>query len=710
MLPVLVLFAVSLIASTHARISPRIEEPLCTVIKQGNDFVARLDAWGDDSIRIRIALDNIQAVPEVQAMLPDPPAQSMKQSVKPCSYIADSLTNGNLKLNLNDDGTFQAIRVSDQSVLVDSQMPDFNALNTWDTDHWAYNDPSIYASKYSLFNISVTYKHSKGLIYGLGEHKTGQMRYGTDQAPYTHLFEDSQVYSKSSGGDVSIPFYMSQAGFGVLMNQAGYGSISIDQQGATWTFNSTHQFDMWITTASTGQHEATPFPSISRHYADVVGHPNPLPHFASGFWQSKDRYRNQSEILSITGEFNRLQIPVEVFVIDWQHWQYLGDWNFYDLKNCWQDVDGMVKTLTSYGMHTMISAWPRLDRRSSHWKEFESNGYLTYNATGGVIVNPTDSTIVYDPFNPAARAALWSALVNGYVQHGIHLFWLDAAEPEGSAPGEQWWSGKNDREVGMAWPVQHHKMIFEGSISSGIPESEIIMLTRSVWIGSQLYNGFLWSGDISSDWQSFGVQVRLAPNVALSGIHWWSTDIGGYFNGQYESDDFQEMLVRWFQWGAFMPIFRTHGHRQPSEENEICGGGGGPNELWTYTHQDIITGVIMQREKMRDYVEHHLNIASQTGIPIVQPMWYNFTDDECWSLQSEDQYMFGPDYLVAPVLAAKATSRSVYLPKLPSNEQWVHYFSNKAYTGGQRVDIPVTLADFPLFVRSAKQQAKEAHE
>jgi len=290
-------------------------------------------------------------------------------------------------------------------------------------------------------------------------------------------------------------------------------------------------------------------------------------------------------------------------------------------------------------------------------------------------------------------------LTMGYVQYGIEIFWLDAAEPENSRPGLQWWGGKSDREIGMAWPVWHQRTIFEGLLQSGVPESEIIMLSRSGWIGTALNNALIWSGDVDSSWDSFQTQVRLATNVGLSGLYWHCTDIGGYVGGQYQDPDFNELLVRWYQFGAFQPVFRTHGHREPSEEDEECGGGGGPNELWTYQHATEIHAVINLRERLRPYVEHHLLISSMYGIPIVQPMWYNFTDIQCATL--EDQFMFGPSFLVAPIMAplSQANSTKVYLPKLSNGDQWVHLYSGVIYSSGYQT-VSYGLGDFPVFERT----------
>jgi alpha-D-xyloside xylohydrolase len=699
------------------------------MLRQGLDAASvnvQLDAWGHDSIRIRVSPSDIQQIPDVQAMLPFPPGLTPPKE-SPCAASRNELTNGNMAVGLGSDGTITAKRLSDGATLMHTTSLSFQEVTF----------ESIYPSNYSLYATSLSYTHLHGLIYGLGEHKTNRTTYDD----YFHLFENSQNYDLSSGGDITMPFYVSTAGFGFLYNQAGYGSIGITRDNATWTSNATHQLDLWITVAPAKSGDPTPYPGISSNYADVTGHPNPLPHFASGFWQSKDRYRNQSELLEVAKHLHDLRVPVQVLVIDWQHWQYLGDWQFWKAE-CWPDPTAMVKQISSYGMHTMISAWPRVDLNSIHYKEMSRLKYLTTAANGSEVLTD-DHCIIYDAFNPAAREYVWKALLEGYVSHGIQLFWLDAAEPERSRPGLQWWGGKSDREVGMAWVIKHQQMIYEGALSSGIPRDDTIMLSRHGWIGSNLFNAFVWSGDLTSTWDNLLIQVKLAPNVQLSGLHWWATDIGGYSEGKWQDPDFGELLLRWFQWGAFLPLFRVHGHRSPDEEASLCGISGGPNELWTYLYQEEIASVIALRESIRPYVEYHLLQASLTGVPIlqvihsldhsssqgwpsdelaftlacfcvvlphVQPMWYNFTDSECLEESAETQYMFGPRYLVAPVTQRNATSRSVYLPQLPSSEQWVHFFSGQTYQGGQRVVVKVTLADFPLFQRLPKAMNVEVED
>ena len=154
---------------------------------------------------------------------------------------------------------------------------------------------------------------------------------------------------------------------------------------------------------------------------------------------------------------------------------------------------------------------------------------------------------------------------------------------------------------------------------------------------------------------------------------------------------FQELLVRWFQFGCFTPIFRVHGQRHPNEDPTNCGSGGGPNEVWTFNHSTEIRQTMALREKIRPYVEQHLLITSETGIPILTPMFFHFKDIDCYTAQ--DQFMFGTEYLVAPVYVYQASSRKVYLPVLENGAQWVHHYSGQPYTGGKWYTINTTLAD-----------------
>jgi len=247
----------------------------------------------------------------------------------------------------------------------------------------------------------------------------------------------------------------------------------------------------------------------------------------------------------------------------------------------------------------------------------------------------------------------------------------------------------------MKWVVYHQRIFFEGLLSAGVPLSELIMLSRSYWIGSALQNSIVWSGDISSTFEELQTQIRTAQNAAMSGLYWWTTDIGGYNSGDNNSPVFQELQLRWFQFGSFCPIFRVHGHRSPSPPDNQCGSTGGPIEpaVWTYANQ--IRDIILLRQSIRTYVNECLTIASVNGTPILRPMIYDCSDDAC--ANATDQYMFGDNLVVAPIQYYQATNRSVYLP---SGQIWTHFFSGMTYKGGQSYTIAASLDDFPLFVNN----------
>ena len=377
----------------------------------------QLDAWGEDSIRIRISPDPI-IIPPVQGLMPFAPTPSLPSDAEaPCerqqSRAQSKLLNGNLAVTVADDGSLSVVRVSDSLQLLQTTAPPTFA---------PFNVTSVYQSPYSLWEVAVRYSHAPGYVYGLGEHQYPSDRW---ELPYTNfhfLIEQSEQYMHSRGGDIFVPWYLSQRGYGVLLNHAGFGVIGIGSSSASWQFNASHQLDLWVTTTSAGSTAATPYPELMSHFADATGHSNPLPHYASGFWQSKDRYRTQDELLGVARGYHNRSIPVSVIVIDYMHWPLYGDWTF--TPQCWPQPQAMQDELLSYGMRTLVSAWPIVDPQSTHFAAMNASGLLTHAANGSSLVELWSGVYLYDAFNPLARQFFWDALVQGYVQYGIHLFWL----------------------------------------------------------------------------------------------------------------------------------------------------------------------------------------------------------------------------------------------------------------------------------------------
>jgi alpha-D-xyloside xylohydrolase len=250
----------------------------------------------------------------------------------------------------------------------------------------------------------------------------------------------------------------------------------------------------------------------------------------------------------------------------------------------------------------------------------------------------------------------------------------------------------NGAAVTNIYPMMHAQAFYEGMLSEG--EDEVVLLSRSGWAGIQRYGATIWSGDVPSTFESLQKQIPAGLNMALSGIPYWTTDIGGFYGGNPESPDFRELVIRWFQFGAFCPIFRLHGVREPLTN---WTDSGGPNEVWSFGEQAyaIIRELLFMRERLRTYIDKQMDLAHKKGIPPMRPLFYDFPkDSECWKV--EDQFMFGPDLLIAPVLHKGARSRDVYLP---AGTDWTDAWTGEKFKGGQRISTEAPIDRIPVYLR-----------
>ena len=533
------LVIVIFVGGANAAISPRISKPYCTITTVVNEVTYQLDAWGDDSIRLRASPGNntILQIPPEQALLPTPPKSTRAHIDNECRgttstvhqrSIGDSkLVNGNLMIEvLQSSSTIIVTRMSDRNILILASLPVFNLSSR----------PSIYTLPYNLYSLSIHYGQI-GDIYGLGQHRLLN-QWDLIYTDYSHLFERSQQYAYSNGADIMIPWYLSSAGFGVLWNQAGYGYMRV-RHGVIveWGANATHQLDIWLTTTpATFNYTSTPpYAALMSRYAEVIGHPNPLPKFASGLWASKNRYRNQSEVVNVMNRFAAAGFPLSALVIDYNHWKALGDWSFTD-NGCWPDPSSMVKYIQSFNnTRIMVSVWPLIQNSSVNYQYMRDAGYLTHDAQGNNLPCETiniqqegeEQVYLPDVYNNNTRDYIFTQIKKNYIiKNNITIFWLDADEPQSSLPGQQYWNKHSDVEIGMKWTVYWQQIFFNGLLKE-INLENLIMLSRSFWIGSSLLNTMVWSGDIQSTWDEFRTQIRTAQNTALSGIYWWTT---GHFH------------------------------------------------------------------------------------------------------------------------------------------------------------------------------------
>jgi alpha-D-xyloside xylohydrolase len=515
--------------------------------------------------------------------------------------------------------------------------------------------------------------------------------YGMGQYPNDCLdLKGTVLELAQKNTQISIPFLLSSKGYGFIWNNPAVGRAELSLTHTSFYAEYTRQIDYVIFSGETPARLVT-------HYSTLTGTAPKMPEFATGFWQSKLRYYSQADLLSVAREYKKRNLPISVIVADFYHWPVTGDWKFN--PDLWPDPAGMIKELDSLGIKLVVSVWPTLAPQSENYAEFRKRNFTIRPEYGNnLFLKVNDDLTFVDVTHPEARKALWAKLKKNYFDLGVRMFWMDEAEPE-IEPLEyhniRYYRG-NGLEVSCIYPYKFSQTIYEGQVESG--QTEIINLTRSGWIGSQRLGALLWSGDIRGDFPTLRKHVKAGLNIGLCGIPWWNTDIGGFW-ADPRRDEYREVVVRWFQFGTFSPVMRIHGVNQPFKkiEGQITGTGA-PNEVWSFGEEayKIMSRYLDVRERLRPYIQKHMDIASRDGTPVMRPLFYDFPGDEtCYTI--EDQYMFGSDILVAPVLEPKAISRKIYLPE---GSKWVDALTGKTYKGGQTIDYKVSIENIPLFTRN----------
>ena len=643
----------------------------------GGHETVRIEPWGRNSLRIRGTL--WQAIQDdlPGALLAAPSAGADIQVAPDRATIS----NGGLAAEISGSGQLRFLGADGRELLSET------------TPHFTGPPTRRYATTGGgTHHFEVLFNARDGeRFYGLGQHQHGRL----DQ-------KGAVVELVQRNTEVSIPFLVSNLGYGLLWNHPGIGRVELGVTVTRWVSEATRQWDYWITAADDPA-------DLLRQYGEAVGRTPMLPEWASGFWQCKLRYKTQDELLGIAREYKRRGLPLSVIVADYFHWTRQGDWKFDPEE--WPDPGAMVAELDRLGVKLMVSIWPTVNPDSENYAEMEELGLLVDNERGISVQLPIWDRgsagralmTFYDPTNPQARAYIWAKVRENYFKHGIRTWWLDACEPElrPEQPENLRYHLGPGAEVSNIYPMLHAKGFYDGMRAEG--EEEIVSLCRSAWAGSQRYGALVWSGDIDSTFEDLRRQIPAGLNIGLSGIPWWTTDIGGFKNGNINDPSFRELIVRWFQFGVFCPVFRLHGVRQPgtmigSEQT------GADNEVWSFGDEQygIIRQLLFLRERLRPYVMTQMRKATESGLPPMRPLFVDFpADSASWDV--EDQFLFGDDILVAPVYTEGARSRRVYLPAGPQGTTWRDAWSGADHQGGAWITAPAPLDIIPVFLRAGGQ-------
>lgn len=523
-------------------------------------------------------------------------------------------------------------------------------------------------------------------IYGMGQY----------QQPYLNL-KGADLELAHRNSQASVPFAISSLGYGLLWNNPGVGRAVFGKNIMSFEAYGTKVLDYWFTCGDTPA-------EIEEQYAAVTGTVPMMPEYGLGFWQCKLRYQTQEELLNVAREYKRRGLPLDLIVIDFFHWPKQGEWKFD--PTYWPDPDGMVRELRELGVELMVSIWPTVDKESENFPEMLEKGYLIRTERGvRVGLDFEGATVHCDVTNPGAREFLWERVRKNYYEKGIRVFWLDEAEPEYTAydyDNYRYYLG-TDLEIGNIYPVDYARTFYEGMEAAG--QDNIVNLLRCAWAGSQRYGALVWSGDIASSFDSMRNQLAAGLNMGLAGIPWWTTDIGGFHGGDPNDPKFRELFVRWFQWGAFCPVMRLHGDREPRQPQFGTTGGahccsGAANEVWSYGDEvyAICKKYMELREQMRPYTRKLMAEAHKKGTPVMRTLFYEFPEDKtAWTV--EDEFCYGSELLVAPILEAGATARNVYLPE---GNSWIFVDNDTVFEGGQWITVSVTLESMPVFRKKSR--------
>lgn len=414
--------------------------------------------------------------------------------------------------------------------------------------------------------------------------------------------------------------------------------------------------------------------AVIASFRSLSGNAPMFPKWAYGFWQCRERYGSGKQLVDAVAEFRRRKLPLDVIVQDWQYWGNRG-WGVpqFDETN-YPDPAGFIKELHDLNAHFNISIWSNPDKNSSLGQEYVRKGRFMPN------------TKWLDYFNPETRKDYWNTLKVNMFDNGVDSWWMDAVEPENDAlKGEKTFLGPGDF-YRLTYPLMVSQSVYEGQ-REATDQKRVCILTRSAFPGQQRYGIINWSGDVGYTWEVFQTQIVAGLNYCLSGFPYWTTDIGGFFRpgrSQYTDEKYHELLTRWFQWGAFCPIFRIHGYMTETEP-------------WKYgpVVEENMRKMLNLRYRLLPYLYSEAGQVTQDGSTLMRALVMDFNGDTA-AMACRYEYMFGKSLLVAPVTEPGLKS-SIYLPKTTA---WYDFWTGKRLVGGQQVTVDAPLDKIPLFVKA----------
>jgi len=524
-------------------------------------------------------------------------------------------------------------------------------------------------------------------IYGLGQHQRGAWNYSSG----------GSVRLAQANMEVGVPVITSSKGYMLLWDNPAVTTIAASAAGEAgagqkvlrWSSEAGKAIDYYFCYGD-GTIDAA-----MKAYRHLTGDAPLMPEWELGFWQCKERYASQEELLGVATRLRELKVPVDGIIQDWQYWPPgTNTWgsHLFDTSR-YPDPAGMFKELRDMHYHTLISVWAKFDLGSDNSKEL--------NAVGGMFpqitryVSPPGQGQWYDPFAAVGRQTYWKQMRDQLFAKGVDGWWLDAPEPEINGMAFRTYKTPvgPGYEVYNAYPLMHSMGIYQGQRAT-TDQKRVVILTRSAYAGQQRNSAITWSGDITGTWQVLKNQIPAGLNFSLSGIPYWNTDTGGFFGSRETGNAtpgnplYQEFFSRWFQFSAFCPMFRVHGSY----------GTRPGKEFWRFDEktQGILRDYLDLRYRLLPYLYSVAWQVTANGATFMRPLVMDFPNDP-QVLGVGDQYLFGPAIMVTPVTTAGAQTRPVYLPA--GGAPWYNFWTADSSPAGQRVEAAAPVQTLPLFIR-----------
>lgn len=532
-------------------------------------------------------------------------------------------------------------------------------------------------------------------FYGLGQQQQGLLDLRGHEI---HCWHD---YGAIGGENVCVPFAVSSRGYGLVWDNPSKTTVdlAINQQ-SQWSSEVGDRVSFFVIAGDTSD-------EIYQGYRQLTGVTHLLPKGSYGYIQSKAIYSTQQQVLDVAQGYRDRKLPLDTIVVDFLNMTHQGELDLDPAR--WPDPASMNRNLHAMGVRTMLSVWPHFAAGTRYYDMLLKKGWLISGMNGmpdqGGYKNVIGPNI--DTTNPAAARWWWEAIRDRYIKpYGFDDIWLDETEPDVDPANDIFFIGTGKRYYNV-YPLFHTASIYDGFRNDFGDTRRIMLLARAAYLGAQRNGTVFWSSDITATWDMLKRSIPAGLNFTASGMAYWDTDIAGFFSPSLlatyrpehpplldSSDvrdnvdrytDYPELFVRWFEWGTFQPIMRTHGERKH-------------NEVWAYGKEaePILSSYLRLRYQLLPYTYSLGYRTYQTGAPFMRALFMDFPQDPNVS-DLKDEYMFGPAFLVAPVTDQGATSRKVYLP---AGTDWYDYWTNERYVGGRSIEAAAPIDKIPLFVRA----------